>query len=1367
MGKVKDGFSLARAGFLDNPNGLETVSRSRGYGSQVVTDWVAVAASMGLAPGRCNASGWVSILCPDCRKRGGCDLDTRKTPGGFNCFKCGAKGHLSTRLERGGEALPSRPASCVPEPAAVSRLDVGAGLRALRAVQPRFASQLTSWGRGRGWPAELVALLPGLPGLLFVPDDLPRGVPSWAAWAAWPSRASSLGRRSSSGEASRRAEVEKHARTQAGAARGAGGDAGAELRRLLSPGRDPRPIWFVLSDGRDRAVSVSRRHAERGGGIKARTLKGEVAGELGAAGFGLLGAAVGAAKRGEVVFLCEGGPDWAALGALCLLDGQGAAVGARDAGSFVGRARDLRAALERAGVFGARIVICPHRGDDNDKGERVAGEAAAVLARVGSVAVARVPAQWLDAAGKGDASDVLERGGLDGLRSYLGEAVAWDAGSLPVEVARARLVEAVAACVERGGVRAVAANLGHGKSRAAKVAAVHHAAGGGPVRADLLGKVEGGGRVVLYAVPTLALAREAAGDLRALGEGVRVELWEGRHGGNCSRSDLSGAMAALVPGGAWEVCKGCGLYERGPNQCGFKRQEARLALQPGERGLVIVTTHARLVGHDLLDAKGQLTRSALPFAPSVVVVDEDASGSVLGELSVDLAGLAGLDAAGALDVDAETLQTLQRLIGGGGSFSLAPWADLLGPIRARDLEAYGNGVLASVTVTGDAARAKALEARGVAWQTPAALERASLTGWVGAFVHKGRLTLPWDAALPRGTHATIYLDATGDKVAAQAVLGPDAGWDDLRVAAPSSVRFVQIGGVSSSKGDLCGDGGRPRSARALALWLSARLRFDGPDVLHVTHKATADLLRGHVVGPVIHFEGGEARGSNAYEQCSRVVLDEWHVPTVAVEALAARLVARGAAPDDARASARRRLLQAPTEQAAGRVRYFNGAAREVVFLGEARGVEVDAEQDAAALLLDLCDAQRACVRACLGSVLGLGACEAAAALVPWGEAAALEVVRRVVAARGVWVPALETASDADGDGVESHSGERCNIYILQRSSSLLSMPTVTGSVGVSLAWLGECIKGLGGWEAAARLVGLRSALLDVGRGAPVVALHDGPLTRAGVVAAFAGRGVERVTFDGAGIWLGSSGGSRLRRAVGVLIERGEAVTAAAVASVAGVSVQSARAWARREPEFWASVAAPSSSSAPASCELVPVELVEVAEPVEGGGPGSLASSPPASSSPPAPSLVPSSSPPAPLPVEVAGPVEGCGVGQEEPARTQAGAWEGQGGGVVALDVQGGAAGPVEGCGASPPPASSPPALSSLGPVALPVLWRASDVWTLQDSLDPHSAAAHALRRLRGAPGPWPVGQVVRAVGLCAARRALLLRAGAGAVEAAA
>ena len=57
------------------------------------------------------------------------------------------------------------------------------------------------------------------------------------------------------------------------------------------------------------------------------------------------------------------------------------------------------------------------------------------------------------------------------------------------------------------------------------------------------------------------------------------------------------------------------------------------------------------------------------------------------------------------------------------------------------------------------------------------------------------------------------------------------------------------------------------------------------------------------------------------------------------------------------------------------------------------------------------------------------------------------------------------------------------------------------------------------------------------------------------------------------------------------------------------------------------------------------------------------------------------------------------------------------------------------------------------PARVPEVWRPVDVWRLQDALDVHSQAAHALRRMRAVPGPWAVGQVARAVGLCHVLRA--------------
>jgi len=58
------------------------------------------------------------------------------------------------------------------------------------------------------------------------------------------------------------------------------------------------------------------------------------------------------------------------------------------------------------------------------------------------------------------------------------------------------------------------------------------------------------------------------------------------------------------------------------------------------------------------------------------------------------------------------------------------------------------------------------------------------------------------------------------------------------------------------------------------------------------------------------------------------------------------------------------------------------------------------------------------------------------------------------------------------------------------------------------------------------------------------------------------------------------------------------------------------------------------------------------------------------------------------------------------------------------------------------------------PARVPEVVRTSDIWKIADSLAPHSPEAYRLRALRWVPGPWPVADVVRAVGLCRVLRAL-------------
>ena len=122
--------SFASASILPTCGEIESSARLA-----VCADWFGVASSLGLAPGRRNAKGWVSLLCPECGRGGACDLDLKA--GGWKCFKCSGKGHLGALVGQGAARFER--AEPEPERAELSRLDVGAALRALggRVVEGR------------------------------------------------------------------------------------------------------------------------------------------------------------------------------------------------------------------------------------------------------------------------------------------------------------------------------------------------------------------------------------------------------------------------------------------------------------------------------------------------------------------------------------------------------------------------------------------------------------------------------------------------------------------------------------------------------------------------------------------------------------------------------------------------------------------------------------------------------------------------------------------------------------------------------------------------------------------------------------------------------------------------------------------------------------------------------------------------------------------------------------------------------------------------------------------------------------------------------------------------------------------------------
>jgi hypothetical protein len=206
--------------------------------------------------------------------------------------------------------------------------------------------------------------------------------------------------------------------------------------------------------------------------------------------------------------------------------------------------------------------------------------------------------------------------------------------------------------------------------------------------------------------------------------------------------------------------------------------------------------------------------------------------------------------------------------------------------------------------------------------------------------------------------------------------------------------------------------GRP-NAVARARWRHLHTPIPGVRTLHVVRLAIlrseigrAMVARWRDAGDAWTYHGSpDARGSNAYEDCERVVCDPYRVPGHAVRGLArALVVATGCAHADATRDARALLEHASVIQAAHRVRPVRHA-REIVYCADAalfgarEGVVTACEIDRQRLEAGDLDAG--------GSV----------------ERVALELAR--LTAGGLCVPLVageETRIDPSGDGVSQSDG---------------------------------------------------------------------------------------------------------------------------------------------------------------------------------------------------------------------------------------------------------------------------------------------------------------------------------------------------------
>jgi hypothetical protein len=344
--------------------------------SPVELDLWSVAAAAGLNPKGRGRN--FAFDCPECGRKG---KASGRTDGPWHCFVCDAKGNaltLARRFELAGTELPP---SAIPAPATTNRNGVApstvrAAWGALEIRRDAHREDLARWlAEARRWPADLAEAGARVSGVAWIPADCPELPPS----LAWVGR-----------DADRRAAF---------ALRDARGEVWTLERRWTAAAPPP-------DENTPKAKRLPTRAEERE--------------EL--AVFGRIPDAVAAARRGEPVYLCEGGPDYLAAAALCRLDGHGAALGAHGHHGLPKVAAALRAALEGAAVP-SRDRPRPVRAAPGRQGRR--GRAVDARRRRRSRRVlrrARRAGAGGPGDGKGDLADAAP-GGADALRGILDTAV--------------------------------------------------------------------------------------------------------------------------------------------------------------------------------------------------------------------------------------------------------------------------------------------------------------------------------------------------------------------------------------------------------------------------------------------------------------------------------------------------------------------------------------------------------------------------------------------------------------------------------------------------------------------------------------------------------------------------------------------------------------------------------------------------------------------------------------------------------------------------------------------------------------------------------------------------------------------------------
>ena len=424
------------------------------------------------------------------------------------------------------------------------------------------------------------------------------------------------------------------------------------------------------------------------------------------------------------------------------------------------------------------------------------------------------------------------------------------------------------------------------------------------------------GDVVVIAAPSCETRDELRRRCQAMpvegGGALSPEVYSmrGREPSTCEAYDqIEPLFRAGGPDAVADFCGGCPFRMGCKFFAQFTRERYRQA------GRVVFTTHAFAF----------LAKSPIDSTIDLLVVDEDPTSTIAGELTATASGIDRAMALGAVVMDDTTRGALARLMGGAGATSAA--LGELGPITAGPAD----------RLPSEAAATPRDQLSGLPdWRLPLALAQASAGGWAGAYVHGQTLTLPAPLLRWPEAEATVLLDASAEEGLAGYLL-PGAEWFDL--GTPAEVEHVEVirYDIPAGRGDVLR---RPEYA------YSIHRAYDGPRTVHITHKGLRDAPEAlgrfdwitGAQGQIDHFGSARESATNKYSDAQTIVLDSWHIPKSAVMGRAER-ICQGCpdiTPEEGQHLARRQQEWRSVDQWLGRLRSVNRTERLRVVLIDRR-----------------------------------------------------------------------------------------------------------------------------------------------------------------------------------------------------------------------------------------------------------------------------------------------------------------------------------------------------------------------------------------------------------------------------------------------